>query len=318
MSEVLNKPMFGHVSSNTDHHWSAPNKHFIAAAGEFVGTFLFLFTGYLIHAMSVGFAPESATGGGNTNQTVVFIALGYGFSLLVAAWVLYRVSGGLFNPAITLGLVLTGNLTPMRGLLFLPTQLLGAISAAAVVSVIIPVDIKLVETTLAPNMNVAQGLFLEMVCTPSHPPVMSFHTFTSLTHHFTVPNRPPDVHNPHAGRRKVQRHLHRAHRHRPRAVRRRARGHQLLGRLDQPGKILWALCRGYSLYWVPLDLLAGAVLGHPGGCGLLSLYQGMCRGFGSGRFVAMFANVCLFSSSTTSTRTPVKTTRRHETERVAR
>jgi len=165
MSDILNKPMFGHISSNTEHHWSAPNKHFVAAAGEFVGTFLFLFTGYLIHAMSVGFAPESATGGGNTNQTVVFIALGYGFSLLVAAWVLYRVSGGLFNPAITLGLVLTGNLTPLRGLIFLPTQLLAAISAAAVVSVIIPVDIELVETTLAPNMNVAQGLFLEMFLT---------------------------------------------------------------------------------------------------------------------------------------------------------
>lgn len=185
-SHGLNQPQFGHFRSNTEHHWSAPNKHFIAAAGEFVGTFLFLFTGYLIHAMSVGFAPESATGGGNTNQTVVFIAIGYGFSLLVAAWVLYRVSGGLFNPAITLGLVLTGNLTPMRGLIFLPTQMLAAISAAAVVSVIIPVDIKLVETTLAPNMNVAQGLFLEMVCPE---PFQSIASPTS-THSHTNPCHP--------------------------------------------------------------------------------------------------------------------------------
>jgi aquaporin related protein len=192
MADILNKPMFGHISSNTEHHWSAPNKHFVAAAGEFVGTFLFLFTGYLIHAMSVGFAPESATGGGNTNQTVVFIALGYGFSLLVAAWVLYRVSGGLFNPAITLGLVLTGNLTPLRGLIFLPTQLLAAISAAAVVSVIIPVDIELVETTLAPNMNVAQGLFLEMVCPCALPPTHPQPRTPKLTHPpFSTSSSPP-------------------------------------------------------------------------------------------------------------------------------
>lgn len=37
-------------------------------------------------------------------------------------------------------------------------------SAAAVVSCIIPSDIAITQTTLAPNMNVAQGLFLEMVC----------------------------------------------------------------------------------------------------------------------------------------------------------
>jgi aquaporin related protein len=162
----LSKPMFGLLKPHPAEHWSAPNKHFIATAGEFVGTFLFLLTAYLGHAMSVGFAPESATGGGNTNQTVVFISLSYGFSLLIAAWTLYRISGGLFNPAITLGLVLTGNLTPLRGALFVPTQMIGAICAAAVVSVIIPVDIKIVESTLAPDMNVAQGLFLEMVCPP--------------------------------------------------------------------------------------------------------------------------------------------------------
>ena len=271
MSDILNKPMFGHISSNTEHHWSAPNKHFVAAAGEFVGTFLFLFTGYLIHAMSVGFAPESATGGGNTNQTVVFIALGYGFSLLVAAWVLYRVSGGLFNPAITLGLVLTGNLTPLRGLIFLPTQLLAAISAAAVVSVIIPVDIKLVETTLAPNMNVAQGLFLEMVCpAPFHPPTL--HLSPKLTPPVTVPHRPPNVHNPNARRRKIKGHLHRPHRHRPRALRRRARRDQLLRRFNKPCEILRPVCGGHAFHGISLDLLVGAGFGRADGGGVLSFH----------------------------------------------
>jgi aquaporin related protein len=181
----LSKPMFGLLKPHPAEHWSAPNKHFIATAGEFVGTFLFLLTAYLGHAMSVSFAPESATGGGNTNQTVVFISLSYGFSLLIAAWTLYRISGGLFNPAITLGLVLTGNLTPTRGALFVPTQMLGAICAAAVVSCIIPVDIQIVESTLAPNMNVAQGLFLEMVCP------LVFHPSASLTCNLPSQPQPP-------------------------------------------------------------------------------------------------------------------------------
>lgn len=114
-------------------------------------------------SQSVTFAPDSAPGGGNANQTVVFIALSYGFSLLIAAWVLYRISGGLFNPAVTLGMVITGTLPPMRGLVLFPAQILGAMCAAAVVSCIIPADIAIVQTTLAPNVNVAQGLFLEMV-----------------------------------------------------------------------------------------------------------------------------------------------------------
>ena len=36
---------------------------------------------------------------------ILFISLGFGFSLAVTAWVFYRISGGLFNPAVTLGMV---------------------------------------------------------------------------------------------------------------------------------------------------------------------------------------------------------------------
>ena len=114
--------------------------------------------------MSVDFAADTAPGGGNSSQTVVFIALSYGMGLLISAWVLYRVSGGLFNPAVTLGMVITGTLPPVRGLALLPAQILGGICAAAVVSSIVPGDIAIVQTTLAPNMSIARGLFLEMVC----------------------------------------------------------------------------------------------------------------------------------------------------------
>lgn len=162
-SHGLDKPMFGYFNPKSAADSSALRKHLVAASGEFVGTFLFLFTAYLGHEMSVQSAVELAPDGQNSNVTIICIALSYGFSLLVAAWVLYRVSGGLFNPAITLGMVLTGTLPPMRGLVLFPAQLLGAICAAAVVSALTPVDIAVVQTTLAPDINIAQGLFLEMV-----------------------------------------------------------------------------------------------------------------------------------------------------------
>jgi hypothetical protein len=78
--------------------------HFVAGSGEFVGTFMFLYFSFTIHIMAatraVTTSDDTATQGANS-QTVVFISLGYGFSLLVCAWVWYRVSGGLFNPAVS-------------------------------------------------------------------------------------------------------------------------------------------------------------------------------------------------------------------------
>lgn len=82
-------------------HLTALQSHLIAASGEFVGTFFFLWMGYSGHLM-VGnqAASVAAAGGGASSETVVLVALVYGFSLLVNAWAFYRISGGLFNPAV--------------------------------------------------------------------------------------------------------------------------------------------------------------------------------------------------------------------------
>ena len=68
---------------------------------------MFLLMGFLGHSMAVSQSTQSVQGDSNAtataSQQVVFISLAYGFSLLVTAWTLYRVSGGLFNPAVTLG-----------------------------------------------------------------------------------------------------------------------------------------------------------------------------------------------------------------------
>ena len=80
----------------------AIKNHFVAASGEFVGTFLFLYFAFATHLMAVDQADAVALGNRqNSAQTVVYISLGYGFSLLVTVWAFYRISGGLFNPAVS-------------------------------------------------------------------------------------------------------------------------------------------------------------------------------------------------------------------------
>jgi len=52
--------------------------------------------------------PQTTTGSQSTNlpqgpnpQALLYISLSFSFSLAVNAWVFFRVSGGLFNPAVS-------------------------------------------------------------------------------------------------------------------------------------------------------------------------------------------------------------------------
>ena len=74
--------------------------HFVACCGEFIGTFLFLF--FALSGTQVAndiHAGEKHNGG---TSRLLYISLCFGFSLAVNAWVWFRVSGGLFNPAVRL------------------------------------------------------------------------------------------------------------------------------------------------------------------------------------------------------------------------
>lgn len=77
--------------------------HFIAMCGEFVGTVLFLY--FALSGAQVANSVKSSAGltvseTGDNLQQLQYIALSFGFSLAVNAWVFFRISGGLFNPAV--------------------------------------------------------------------------------------------------------------------------------------------------------------------------------------------------------------------------
>ena len=115
-------------------NWRADVK---AAVLEFIGTTFFLLLAFggiqAAEAEMLGSpAPPSAL------MHDLYIALSMGFSLLIAVWIFYRASGGVFNPNISLALVLHGIIGPLRFVLYCIAQLVGGIAAAAIVHALTP------------------------------------------------------------------------------------------------------------------------------------------------------------------------------------
>ncbi|KAJ4294346.1 Aquaporin-1 [Kalmusia sp. IMI 367209] len=147
---------------------------FVAAVAEFAGTFMFLFFAFggTQVANTAATYSDAAVAGQNNNSitqapntsVLLYISLIFGFSLMVNVWVFFRVSGGLFNPAVTLGLYLIGALTKTRAALCFISQMLAGMCSAAVVEAILPGPLN-VSTTLGTGVTPARGVFLEMFLT---------------------------------------------------------------------------------------------------------------------------------------------------------
>jgi aquaporin related protein len=106
--------------------------------GEFLGTFMFLFFAFAAANVALQDCKTCGSGLPPSISELLYISLAFGFSLAVNAWVFFRISGGLFNPAVTLGLMLIGCLTWLRAGVVITAQLLGAIAASAVVKGLFP------------------------------------------------------------------------------------------------------------------------------------------------------------------------------------
>ncbi|KAH9859906.1 hypothetical protein IAQ61_011689 [Plenodomus lingam] len=140
--------------------------HIVACVGELVGTFMFLLFA-LGGTNVVNTAPPEGANAVDLSANpskIMYIALVFGFSLTVNAWVYFRISGGLFNPAVTLGMMVVGATGYRRGFLIIMAQIIGGIAASGVVSAMMP-NVLAVRTELGGGTTVVQGLFIEMFLT---------------------------------------------------------------------------------------------------------------------------------------------------------
>jgi aquaporin Z len=92
---------------------------------ELVGTFLFLLIGYTAVANFSASAPPTAG--------ILVVPFAFGLGLLAAIFAFGHISGGHFNPAVTIAMILDKRTTAIEGVGYIVAQVIGAIGAAAVV-----------------------------------------------------------------------------------------------------------------------------------------------------------------------------------------
>ena len=108
-----------------------------AALLEFVGTTVFLMLAFGGVQATISEQASAGTSGTGVSR-VMYISLSFGLSLLISAWLFFRVTGGLFNPNVSVALLLAGVIEPVRFVLFCIAQLLGGIAAAGLVLALTP------------------------------------------------------------------------------------------------------------------------------------------------------------------------------------
>jgi MIP family channel proteins len=101
---------------------------------EFLGTFALIFFG--AGAICVDFHLRSTGGIG-----LLAIALAHGLAIAILVSALGHISGGHFNPAITIGFWVTRRLSTLDSLAYWGAQLLGAAAAAFLLKLIMPEEV---------------------------------------------------------------------------------------------------------------------------------------------------------------------------------
>ena len=152
-------------------HWmnSTVKNHFVASLGEFVGTTMFLFFAFAGTEVANIQSQDSnnTTTGESTGfnvATLLYISLCFGFSLMVNVWVFFRISGGLFNPAVTFAMIVVRAISFARAVCLFAAQMAGAIAASAMVRYLFPESFN-VRTTLGGGASLVQGIFIEAILT---------------------------------------------------------------------------------------------------------------------------------------------------------
>ena len=109
-----------------------------AALLEFVGTTLFFLLGLGGIQAAAAETASSTNAGTSAVIFVLYVSTCMSLSLLVTAFIFYRITGAVFNPNISLALLFIGAIGPVRFVLYTIAQLLGAVAASGLVLALAP------------------------------------------------------------------------------------------------------------------------------------------------------------------------------------
>ena len=118
---------------------------------EFIGTFALIFIG----AGALAIAQANLVG----------IALAHGLVIVTFAYAYGHISGTHINPAVTLGLLIAGEIQIAAAVGYWIVQFVGGILGAVVLNAVLPEAGDLGVTILGENVTSTQGLIVEIVLT---------------------------------------------------------------------------------------------------------------------------------------------------------
>src|SRR5262245_16925712 len=128
---------------------------------EFVGTFALCFIGQgsICVAQMTGAGP----------QALLAIAVAHGLALATMISAFGATSGGHFNPAVTLGFMVTGRQKLGSGVSYWVSQLVGALVASYALRAIVPAGVAqathLGAPSIAPEISLGSALLIEFILT---------------------------------------------------------------------------------------------------------------------------------------------------------
>ena len=123
-----------------------------ALVAEAIGTFLFFFIA----------AGAALVATGDPAATLLIVALAHGVVLAVLVSSFGAVSGGHFNPAVTLGLWIAGQIDAVKGLAYMVAQLVGGAAAGFALAYFFG-DVGPAVPALGEGVDVTEGILLEAI-----------------------------------------------------------------------------------------------------------------------------------------------------------
>src|SRR5215204_4268712 len=125
------------------------------AIAEFLGTLWLVLGGVGSAVLAANFMPETNLGIG-----LVGVSLAFGLTVVTGAYALGHISGGHFNPAVTLGILTAKRIEIRQAVIYVVAQLIGAVVATAIILIILGVTGREALTPFAP---LAIGLSLTLI-----------------------------------------------------------------------------------------------------------------------------------------------------------
>src|ERR671912_103263 len=101
------------------------------AIAEFLGTLWLVLGGLSSAVLAANFMPETNLGIG-----LVGVSLAFGLTVVTGAYALGHISGGHFNPAVTLGILAAKRIEIRQAAIYVVAQLIGAVVATAIIVII--------------------------------------------------------------------------------------------------------------------------------------------------------------------------------------